>query len=79
MKPIDNIGQWKRLWSMRWAIVTPFLASIPAAYIVLPDDWMPAIPNWIKAALALATVGSAGATGVSRLLKQPDLNKGDGS
>ena len=73
MQLIDNANQWTKLWSMRWAIATAFLAAIPAAYIVLPDDWLPAIPQWIKAVLALATLFSAGATGVARLLKQSNL------
>lgn len=67
------IPDWKqahRLWSMRWTLITVFLSSCGAAYALLPDDWMPAIPPWVKATLALATVFSAGAVGVSRLLQQ---------
>jgi len=79
MKLIDNASQWHRLWSLRWAILTAFLAAIPAAYVVLPEDWMPAIPQWVKASLAIATLFSAGATGVSRMLKQSGLqNSGEG-
>lgn len=76
MKLIDNVNEWTRLWSMRWAIVTAFLAAIPAAYVVLPADWLPSIPDWIKAGLALATLCSAGATGVARLLKQSNVSSG---
>lgn len=67
------IPDWKqahRLWSLRWIIATTFLSSIPAAYVLLPDDWLPSIPGWIKACLALATMFSAGAAGVSRVLQQ---------
>lgn len=77
MKLIDNAHQWSRLWSLRWAILTAFLAAIPAAYVVLPNDWLPSIPQWIKASLALATLASAGATGVARLLKQESLHPDD--
>src|SRR3546814_14103213 len=73
MNLIDNANQWLRLWSMRWAIATAFLAAIPAAYVVLPSDWLQAIPVWIKTTLALATLVSAGATGVARLHKQSNL------
>src|SRR3546814_9663347 len=70
MNLIDNANQWLRLWSMRWAVTTAFLAAIPAAYIMLPADWLPAIPQWIKSSLALATLFSAGATGVARMLSR---------
>lgn len=73
MKLIDNAKQWHRLWSLRWAILTAFLAAIPVSYGLLPSDWLPAIPQWIKTGLALATLASAGATGVARLLKQEGL------
>src|SRR3546814_11506363 len=72
MNLIDNANQWLRLWSMRWAITTAFLAAIPAAYIMLPADWLPAIPQWIKSRLALAKLFSAGATGVARMLKRSE-------
>jgi hypothetical protein len=74
MKLIDNAKQWHRLWSLRWAILTAFLAAIPTAYVLLPTDWLPSIPEWVKAGLALATLASAGATGVARLLKQEGLD-----
>lgn len=77
MKLIDNAKQWHRLWSLRWAILTAFLAAIPAAYVLLPDDWMPAIPQWVKAGLAIATLVSAGATGVARMLKQESLESSE--
>lgn len=73
MKLVDNASNWRRWWSMRWAIATAFLAAIPVAYMTLPPDWLPSIPDWFKAALALATLFSAGATGVSRVLKQPKV------
>lgn len=77
MKLIDNARQWHRLWSMRWAILTAFLAAIPVAYATLPDDWLPAIPQWVKAALAIAVLVSAGATGAARLLQQSKLHPDD--
>ncbi len=60
----------RRIWSLRWAIATAFLAAIPAAYVLLPDDWLPAIPGWLKALLALATLFAAGTTAAVRVVKQ---------
>ncbi len=71
---MNLIPDWKqahRFWSMRWAIVTAFLASVEAAYAILPEDWMPAIPGYIKAGLSMVVLLCAGATGVSRVLNQP--------
>lgn len=71
MNLIPEWRTWRRMWSMRWLIAGAFLSAIPTAYTVMPEDWLPAIPQWIKAALAIATMFSFGAAGVSRLLVQP--------
>ena len=71
MELIDDVGRWHKLWSMRLIILTTFLTSVAAAYAVLPDDWMPAVPAWLKATLAISTVLTAGAAGVARVVKQP--------
>lgn len=71
---MNLIPDWKqahRFWSMRWAIVTAFLAGVETAYAVLPTDWLPAIPDPVKAGLSFAVLLCAGATGVSRVLNQP--------
>lgn len=75
MALVDDIHNWKKWWSMRWIIVTAFLAAIPVAYVTLPADWMPAIPDTVKAAIAYALLFSAGAAGVSRAVKQKNLEK----
>ena len=62
----------KRIWSLRWAIVTAMLAAIPVAYLTLPDDWLPAIPAWLKALLAFATLATAAGTAAVRVVKQPE-------
>jgi uncharacterized BrkB/YihY/UPF0761 family membrane protein len=74
---VNLIPDWRqahKFWSMRWAIVTAFLAGVEAAYMILPSDWLPAIPDHVKAGLSAAVLFSAGATGVARLLKQPDVS-----
>lgn len=77
MNLVPDVANWKKWWSMRWAIVTAFLAAIPAAYALMPDDWLPTIPTGFKTALALATLFSAGVTGVVRVIDQPNLPPGD--
>lgn len=68
---VDDACDWKRWWSMRWIIVSVFCSSAAGAYILLPPDWLPTIPLVVKQALALGAIFSAGAAGVSRVLKQP--------
>lgn len=67
---IENASKWHKLWSMRFIILTAFFSSISAAYILLPADWLPTIPDWLKAALAVGTLLAAGAAGVARVVKQ---------
>ena len=62
----------KRIWSLRWAILTAILAAVPVAYMTLPADWLPAIPQWVKAAFAYATLATAATTAVVRVVKQKD-------
>ena len=66
--PIEDI---KRVWSLKWAAVTAALAAIPVAYMTMPSDWTAVIPDWIKLALAVATLVTAAGTGVARVIKQP--------
>jgi len=73
MNLVPDVANWKKWWSMRFIIATAFLAAIPAAYTLMPDDWLPAIPTGIKTGLALATLFSAGCAGVSRVVCQPKL------
>lgn len=65
----------RRIWSLRWAIATAVLAAIPVAYVTLPDDWLPAIPQWVKAALAFATLVTASTTAAVRVIKQSEKSK----
>ena len=74
---VDDVSEWKRWWSMRWIIATTFFTSIIAAYVMLPPDWLPEIGPAIKKALAVGALFSAGAAGVSRVLKQTPKEKGD--
>lgn len=67
---VDDVHQWKRWWSLRWVIVSAFCSSVAVAYALLPADWLPSVPGWVKGALAGGAMLSAGASGVSRVVKQ---------
>ena len=69
-KLVSDAGEWHRWWSMRWIIATGFFAAVSAAYVTLPADWLPALPVWLKGALAVGTLLTAGAAGVTRVIKQ---------
>lgn len=80
---VDDWREWKRWWSMRWIIVSSFCSAAAVAYATLPADWLPAVPHWVKGALAAGALVSAGASGVSRVVKQkppkqdPNVRAGD--
>jgi len=67
---VDDWREWKRWWSMRWIIVSGFCSSVASAYALLPADWMPSVPGWIKGAMAFGAMMSAGLAGVGRIVKQ---------
>jgi hypothetical protein len=73
MKLVENASQWHRLWSIRFAILSALFGSITTAYVALPADWLPAIPGWVKLALAGGALLTAGASGVARVVQQPKL------
>lgn len=67
---VDDVQNWKRWWSMRWLIVSAFCSAAAVAWATLPVDWLPDVPGWVKASLAFGALLSAGAAGVSRVVKQ---------
>lgn len=69
-KLVDDVSEWRRWWSMRFIILSAFFSAIIAVYATLPADWLPEIAPWLKQALALGAMGTAGAAAVSRVLKQ---------
>lgn len=75
MALVDDVSEWKKWWSMRFIILTTFLSAIPVAYLTLPADWLPAIPQTLKSVLAYAALLSAGAAAVARVVKQKSQEK----
>lgn len=72
---VKDAANWKKWWSMRFIIATTLFASISVAYAGLPEDWLPAIPSWLKFSLAVGTMATAAAAGVSRVINQPKLHQ----
>ncbi len=68
----------KRVWSFRWAILTAIIAAVPVAYLTLPEDWLPTIPEWVKAVFAYSVLISASTTAAVRVIKQPIKEKSGG-
>jgi len=75
-KLVWNAFEWKKWWSMRFMIATAVFSSVSAAYVLLPEDWMPAISDGVKAFLALGTLFTASAGAVARVVKQPNTTTG---
>lgn len=73
MKLIDNAGQWHKLWSIRFSIMSALFGSITTAYLALPPDWLPYIPGWAKLLLAAGSMTTAGAASVARVVQQTKL------
>lgn len=75
MNLIPNPGQWHKLWSMRLAILTTAYSAAAGAYVTLPADWIPRIPEHWKVVLAVLGCALPALTGVSRLIAQPALQR----
>lgn len=73
MALVKDASNWKKWWSMRFIIMSAFFSSIIVVYATLPSDWLPEIDSWVKKALALGAMFSAGAAGISRVVKQKNL------
>ena len=58
---------------MRFIIASAFFSAVTVAYIGLPADWLPAIPQVVKFTIALGALSTAGAAGVARVVQQQRL------
>jgi hypothetical protein len=74
-KPIPNVGQWHKLWSMRLAILTTAYSAAAGAYVTLPADWVPHIPDRWRIVLAIVGCALPALTAASRLVAQPKLQQ----
>ncbi len=70
MKLVDDVKEWKRWWSMRFAILTAVLMAVQIAWPTLPHEWTSDLPDWFKNGLAVVSLSSAAMTAISRVIKQ---------
>jgi hypothetical protein len=74
MSLIANVrSDWHKLWSLRLAILSAAFGAITTTYQLLPADWLPAIPNWLKLSCAVGTFIAPVSSAVARVLKQSNL------
>lgn len=78
MEKVSDIHNFWRWWSVQLALVSSVLAAITAAYVTLPADWLPHLPEWLRAGMAWATLITAGASAWARGVLQPKLQARDG-
>lgn len=73
MKLIPDINNFWRFWSVRLAILSGAFSAVTAAYIALPPDWLPTIPQAAKTVLAFGALGTAFGAALARGVVQSNL------
>ena len=72
---VPYVKEWKRIWSIRFNILTGGFGAMALAYSQMPDGWKSVVPHWVIAVLSIGTILSAGASAVSAVIDQPALGK----
>lgn len=75
MQLVPYAKEWKRLWSIRFNILTAALGSAALAYSQLPEDWKASVPPWLISTSATLTIFCAAASAVSAVIDQPKLGQ----
>lgn len=70
MNKIPDFHNYWRFWSVRLTILSGVFSAIVAAYIGLPADWLPGIPQVAKTALAIGALAAAGGAAFARGVAQ---------
>lgn len=70
---VPEAALWHKLWSMRLAIASAAFSAAAGAWVILPPDWRPHIPEWGKVALAFVGVSLPAAAAASRVIRQSSL------
>lgn len=73
MKLVADAKDWSKWWSIRLAALSGAFSAVIAVYATVPADWLPAIPQALKTALALGAMGTAFGAGFARVIDQPKL------
>lgn len=63
MKLKADANQWHKWWAMRWTLATTAVTLAAGAWVVLPADLRPDVPEWgrwIVAAIGVALPTLAG-------------------
>lgn len=75
MNKIPDFHNFWRFWSVRLAILSGAFSAVTAAYIALPPDWLPAIPQAAKTVLAFGALGTAFGAAIARGVVQSNLTE----
>lgn len=73
MRLVPDAKDWSKWWSVRLSAASAAFSAVVVAYATLPPDWLPAIPQMVKTAMALGALVTAGAAGFARVIDQPKL------
>lgn len=65
-----NAPYWKKLWSIRFAVLTTFFSSGVLVYLTLDDSLKQSIPHWFIRFMSLGDVLTGMAAGVSVVIRQ---------
>lgn len=76
MQLVSDVSNWKKWWSMRFAILTAAQAAFLAGYAVMPAEFQAAVPTWIMASVSFTTLFTGVATAVSRVVQQNPIGSG---
>lgn len=75
MNKVDDIQNFWKWWSVQLAVLSTVFSAITLAYMGLPPDWLPGIPQWAKTALAVGSLVTAGGAAWVRGISQPNLQR----
>ena len=67
---VPDVHNWRRWWSMRFNIAGAWFAGVSAAYLILPAQWLPAVPEWLIQIHAVGALICGGSAAVSRVVQQ---------
>jgi hypothetical protein len=65
-----NAPYWRKLWSIRFAVLTTFFSSGVLAYLTLDDSLKASIPHWFVRFMSMGDVLTGMLAGVSVMIKQ---------
>jgi len=72
---IPDTPVWHKLWSIRFAVLAAAFGALAQLYVnpTTPPDWLPVLPPFMKMVFGYASIISAIASPVSRIVQQANL------